>query len=58
MSRRELHAIARLIFAAQWGPTGLEYSTNRGSDWRSRDARRAVEYLATQYDLIRKSAKK
>jgi len=55
MNRRELHVAARLIFAAQWGPSGFKYSTNRRSDWRSKDARRAVEYLATKYDLVRKT---
>lgn len=57
MTVRKYHDVARLIHQATWGVTKVLYSTNRGSDWRSKDARRAVEYILTKYDIRKKPSR-
>lgn len=52
MSQREIHKVARLIFEATWAVKGLEYSTRRTSDWRSRDAQRAAEFILLNYEIV------
>jgi hypothetical protein len=56
MSKRTFHKLARLIFDAQWAVAGHKYSTRRASDLRSRDARRAAEFVLVKFEVKEKPA--
>lgn len=55
ISTKQKRDLAKLIFHATWAVKGLEYSTRRASDWRSRDADRAAEYILMNYEVTKKT---
>ena len=56
MARTTKRELAKLIHHATWAVKGIQYSTRRASDWRSRDADRAAEYILMNYDVAKKSS--
>ena len=46
--------VAKLIYQAIYGVSGYEYSPTRPADWRSKDARRAAEFIVLHYLVEKK----